>query len=65
MAINFPNILILNGKDNPFKDTKSFNLLKKVNIFHDNYKSASKFINNLDSSEKFSIGGIATKHKRR
>ena len=52
MAINFPNILILNGKDNPFKDTKSFNLLKKANIFHDNYKSASKFINNLDSSEK-------------
>ena len=52
MAINFPNILILNGKDNPIKDTKSFNLLKKANIFHDNYKSASKFINNLDSSEK-------------
>ena len=28
MSINFPNILILNGKDNPFKDKKSLKCLK-------------------------------------
>jgi putative transferase (TIGR04331 family) len=52
MAINFPNILLMDGKTNPLKDMSSFEILKKVNIFHDNPESAAKFINNLDSPEK-------------
>ena len=57
MSINFPNILILNGKDNPFKDKKSFKMLK-VKIYHDNFKSAANFLNSLDEPQKFLIGGI-------
>ena len=52
MSINFPNILILNGKDNPFKDKKSFKMLKKVKIYHDNFKSAANFLNSLDEPQK-------------
>ena len=52
MAINFPNVLLMDGKTNPLKDKFSFKILKKVNIFHDNPTSAAKFINNLDSAEK-------------
>ena len=52
MSINFPNILIMNGKDNPLKDQKNFDTLRKAGIFHNNYKSAVKFVNKLDNSNK-------------